>query len=89
MQLYNTLGHKLRLFLVESAIYDRVRYTKKNERWDDRIARFMLTGTYLLLPSVSDVPAVMRCAYRIGNAVMRTTSMAVTFVIGRLRGLSI
>ena len=40
-------------------------------------------------PSVSALSAVMRWAMRIGMAVIKTTSRAVTFVMGRLRGLSI
>ena len=64
-------------------------YTKKTSDKEFPRRSFYGEQYYLLLPSVSDVPAVMRCAYKIGNAVMRTTSMEVTFVMGRLRGLSI
>ncbi len=43
---------------------------------------------YLRL-QIPTLPAVIRCANKIGKAVIKTTNIAVTFVIGRLRGLSI
>ena len=44
---------------------------------------------YFICPSVSELWAVILCAIKIGMVVTNTTNIAVTFVIGRLCGLSI
>src|SRR5690349_24419008 len=48
-----------------------------------------MTWAYFASPSVSELWAVILCAIRIGRVVNRTTNMAVTFVTGLFRGLSI